>query len=116
MDDELAGVLENLADVSPGFAKVCEGLTEIAADAEQYDRQVLKTVLYSLGGAEGLDLFTAIGLLVQDLIGRSKDIPQGTGEDLALCAKEAAYLATYEQPARTSVMEAIALLDEPEGR
>lgn len=67
LDDELAGLLEELADVhDPGVDQIIAGLRLIALSRHSIDRtQTLVAVL--AGGADGTNLVAAIGQVIARL-------------------------------------------------
>ncbi|MFE4915830.1 hypothetical protein ACFRCX_30460 [Streptomyces sp. NPDC056652] len=65
LDDQLAGLLDDTAGIHPGIDLIREGLGLLALDRHTPDQT--QTILYTLAGADGLDLTTGIALLVQRL-------------------------------------------------
>lgn len=65
LDDELAGVLDDISGVHPGVDLIRDGIRLISLD--RLDADKTQTILATLAGAEGVDVLTVIGLLVQRL-------------------------------------------------
>jgi hypothetical protein len=67
LDDELAGLLDDVADAHhPGIDLICDGIRLLALDRLTVEQTQLLVVTLA-GGADGTDVLTAIGLLVARL-------------------------------------------------
>lgn len=65
LDDELAGVLDDLARIHPGIDLIRDGLRLLAVD--QLNLDTTQTLIATLAGSDGVDVLTAIALTVQRL-------------------------------------------------
>lgn len=65
IDPELAGVLEDLDGVHYAIDQIRHGVESLAM--ERLTKSQTQTVLYSLAGAEGTDILTALALVVARL-------------------------------------------------
>jgi hypothetical protein len=65
LDDDQAGLLDDLAGVHAGVDMIRDGIRHLALS--RLSPSETQTVLYTLAGAEGLDVLTALAQLVQRL-------------------------------------------------
>lgn len=65
LDDELAGVLDDLDGIHPGIDLIRDGLRLLALDRLTIDRT--QTLSAALAGSAGVDVITATALTVQRL-------------------------------------------------
>lgn len=116
MDDQLAGLLDDLRGIHPGLDLILDGYQALAADAPNLTADQTKTLLYCLAGAQGGDLVALNGLAVRDLTRRAPavDTLADTARKQVLEAGERTEFESYWQD-RTAIAEAIAALDGREG-
>ncbi|MDK0524982.1 hypothetical protein [Streptomyces sp. ML-6] len=62
LDDDLAGVLDDLAGIHPGIDQIRSGIRLLALDRHTADKT--QTLLAALAGSEGADVLTALAYLV----------------------------------------------------
>ncbi|MET8746398.1 hypothetical protein [Streptomyces sp. NPDC004728] len=65
LDDDLAGVLDDLAGIHPGIDLLRNGIRLLALDRHTTDRT--QTLLAALAGSNGADILTALAHLVARL-------------------------------------------------
>ncbi|MEU6979594.1 hypothetical protein [Streptomyces sp. NPDC046371] len=112
LDDELDGVLADLAGVHPGVDMIRDGIRLLALDALTADKT--QTVLSTIAGT-GTDVFAALGLLVQRLTNPDKNPGLGgLDAETAKTVEHEGELFAYEVAEfapREHTTEAAALID-----
>lgn len=63
LDEDLAFLLDGLAGAHPGIDMIRDGIRHLAVDKLSADQT--QVILYSLAGSEGMDVLTAVGLLLK---------------------------------------------------
>ncbi|KIF66304.1 hypothetical protein HY68_37035 [Streptomyces sp. AcH 505] len=115
VDDDLAGVLADLDGVHYGIDQIRHGLESLAM--ERLTKAQTQTVLYSLAGAEGTDILTALTLLITRLTNPDtnptlRNLPLDRQKDIQHLGEQHAHLTEQFAP-RQTIADAIAHIDTP---
>lgn len=105
LDNELAGLLDDLTGIHPGIDQIRDGIRLLALDRHSLDRT--QTLVAALAGSEGADLLTLLALTVQRLTNPDtnpslRTLPLDQQKETQRHGEQAAYLLTdpdLHQPA-----------------
>lgn len=117
LDAELAGVLDDVAGVHAGIDLITDGIKLLALDRHTTDRT--QTILATLAGSEGVDILTALSLLVQRLTDSDTNpclraLPHPAQKHIRHLGEQHAHLTAATAP-RAAVSDAIGHIDQAEG-